>query len=406
MKQGTVITKIIFLMLLLALIVYAVAAAFRTMSKSITTVTAIAYEVGDGFQATGFVVRDEQVLNAPGGISVLLRDEGERVTKGETIAATYADADAQAAQQRIDALEKELAQYEEVLDTAPISAGNNLLDEQIQQGIRSFTAKTVQSELSAEETRSAELKALVLRRYLDDSGRRSMQQQAQSIRTELASLRTRLNGAVTQKTAASAGYFSGAADGYESLLTPKLIMTMSPAEVDALDSAEPAATDGAIGRLIVSPRWYFVCTVPEEKLEGCSVGDRLHVEFAHDFSESLSMRVERISDPADGRQVLVLSCEDYMADATSLRAQSADIALHTYSGIRVPKAAVYFDNEENAAGVYILEGARVRWKHVQIIYEAADYYIVLQDKSNTGNLWAGDDIILTTQELTDGKVIE
>lgn len=406
MRQGTVITKIIFLLLLLALIAYAVAAAVMTMSKSITTVPAIAYEVGDGFQTTGYVVRDEMILTAPSGISVLLRNEGERVAKNETIAATYADTDAQEAQRRIDVIEKELSQYEEVLEDISIAEGNVLLDEQIQQGIQYFAAQTIRGDLSTEQTSSGKLKSLVLRRYLDDTERKNLQEQAHNLSAELAGLRARLNGAVTQISAKKAGYFSGSTDGYENILTPKNIMTMSPEEVDALSTKEPDIVERAIGRLIISPQWYFVCCVPETELAGSSVGDRLQVEFAYDFPTTLSMRIERISEPVDGKQVLVLSCEDYVSDATCLRAQSADIVLHTYSGIRVPKQTLSFNNETSKPGVFILEGARVKWKEVQIIYEAADYYIVAQDKSDTNNLWTGDDIILTKEELKDGKVID
>ena len=55
MKQGAKLTRGIILMMLLALIAYGIAAAFSALEKSTATVTAIAYEVGDGFQSTGFV---------------------------------------------------------------------------------------------------------------------------------------------------------------------------------------------------------------------------------------------------------------------------------------------------------------------------------------------------------------
>ena len=406
MKQGTVLTKSIFLMLLLALIVYAVAAAISAMGKAITTVTAIAYEVGDGFQATGFVVRDEQLLTAPGGISVLLRDEGERVARGETLAASYADTDAQEAQQQIDALEKELAQYESVLETVAIRQGNAALDEQIQQSLVQIASQTAHGNLPNACADAGALKSLVMRRYLDDAGRSAMQAQAQALREELANLRTRLAGAVTQITAERAGYFSGSTDGYEALLTPKSIMTMEPEALEHLSGLAPEPVSGAVGRLIVSPQWYFVCEVPQEKLADCGVGDRLSVEFAGEFSQSLTMQIVRISDPVGQTQVLVLSCEDYMEDATCLRTQTADIVLHTCAGLRIPKLAVHFDNESNTAGVFTLEGARVKWKPIEIIYETTDYYLVRQDKSDTAHLWAGDEVILSTEELTDGKVIE
>ncbi len=405
MKQGAKFTKFIFLMLLLALIVYGVSAAVSSMKKSITTVTAIAYEVGDGFQATGFVVRDEQVLPVGTGISVLLRQEGERVAKGEALAATYADSDAQEAQLRIDALEEELSRYEAVLDTASFDQSNAALDAQIQQELLNFAQQTHRRNLAPAQAVSNELKSLVLRRFLDEDGREAMQLQAQEIRAELASLRTRLAGAVTQTASPDAGYFSGTVDGYEQLLTPQSILTMSPEALTEISAAQPSPTANAIGRLIKSPQWYFVCVVEEAQLASCSVGSRMKVDFAYDFYETLSMTVERISEPSDHKRLLVLSCSDYMADVSSLRSQAADISWQTYTGLRVPKQAIYFDESTQQAGVFILEGAQSTWKSVKILHEVGDYYLVRQDQSDTNNLWPGDEIIITTEKLADGKVV-
>lgn len=405
MKQGATITKFIFLMLLLALIAYGIFAAIASMQGTITTVTAIAYEVGDGFQATGFVVRDEEVLSAPDGISILLRSEGERVAKGEALAATYADTDAQEAQLAIDELEKELKLYEAVLSVASFGQGNAALDSQIQQELLHFTQRTARGDLASANAHSNELKAMVQRRFLDEAGREAMQAQAQEIREELASLRTHLAGAVTQTTADYAGYFSGGADGYEPLLSPQRIMSMSVEEFDAVFTQKPSVPSGAIGRLIRSSQWYFLCPVEQEKLSGCSVGQKVKVDFAYDFYETLTMTVERISDPVEGRQLLLLSCDDYMEDVASLRQQTADVASRVYSGIRIPKQAVSYDNATQQAGVFVLVGAQAVWKNVEIIYETQDYFLVRQDKSDTDHLWPGDELIITTQELSDGKVV-
>ena len=406
MKQGATLTKVIILMLLLALIAYGVAAAFSVLERSTATVTAIAYEVGDGFQATGFVVRDEQVIRAPAGINVLLRSEGERVAKGEALAATFADEGAQEAQMRIDELEQELERIESVLDTLSMNQGNAALDSQLQQELVSLNAQTARSDLNAAAQSANGLKATVLRRFLDDDGRTTMRTQAQSLREELASLRSRLAGAVTQSTAQRAGFFSGTTDGYEGILTAGGVSAISVADYDKYAQMEPEAPEGAIGRLIISPQWYYVCKARQSDLTGCKVGDWLSVEFAFDVYEPLRMRIERISDPQDDQQVLVLSCEDHMEQAARLRNEQADIILHTYQGVRVPKQAIYFDNEAGTAGVYVLVGAIARWKPVEIIYEAQDYFLVRQDNSDTSNLWAGDEIILTRQEIEDGKVVE
>ena len=389
MKQGAKLTRGIILMMLLALIAYGIAAAFSALERTTATVTAIAYEVGDGFQSTGFVARDEQILKAPEGINVLLRAEGERVAKGEALAATFADEDAQEAQMRIDELEQELARIESVLGTLSTSQGNAALDSQLQQELVDFTAQIARRNLVSAGQNANSLKATVLRRFLDEDGRTAMREQAQNL-------------SVAQR----AGFFSGTADGYERILTVQTVSNISVSDYDEITRMKPEAPSGTLGRLITSPQWYYVCEVSRADLSGCKVGDWLSVEFAFDIYEPLRMRIERISDPVDERQILVLSCEDHMEEAARLRTQQADIILHTYSGVRVPKQAIYFDNETGTAGVYVLVGAIARWKSVEIIYEAQDYYLIRQDNSNTSNLWAGDEIILTKQEITDGKVIE
>ena len=404
MKQGATLTKGIIVMLLVALIAYAVAAAFSSLKETTATVTAIAYEVGDGFQATGFVVRDEQVLYAPEGINVLLCGEGERVAKGQPLAATFADAGAQQTQLRIDELEQELERIDAVLASAPDVRSTASLDTRLQETLLRFTAMTARGDLA--DADAGGLKTVVLSRFLDEAGRAELRGESQSMREELAALRASLAGAVTQSAAAQAGFFSGSADGYERLLSRRGVQSMTVRDYDALLQERPEAPARAIGRLITSPEWYYLCQVRQEDLKDLRVGDWLTVEFAFDVYEPLRMKVERLSDALEGRQVLTLSCSDHMELAARLRTQQADVILHTYSGIRVPKQALYYVNDTGESGVYVLEGAVARWKPVEILYEAQEYYLVREDRSSTSKLWAGDEVLLTGQELTDGKVVE
>ena len=404
MKQGATLTKGIIVMMLLALIAYGIAAAVSSLEKTTATAAAIAYEVGDGFQATGFVVRDEQVLYAPEGINVLLCGEGERVAKGQPLAATFADAGAQQTQLRIDELEQELERIDAVLASAPDVRSTASLDTRLQETLLRFTAMTARGDLA--DADAGGLKTVVLSRFLDEAGRAELRGESQSMREELAALRASLAGAVTQSAAAQAGFFSGSADGYERLLSRRGVQSMTVRDYDALLQERPEAPARAIGRLITSPEWYYLCQVRQEDLKDLRVGDWLTVEFAFDVYEPLRMKVERLSDALEGRQVLTLSCSDHMELAARLRTQQADVILHTYSGIRVPKQALYYVNDTGESGVYVLEGAVARWKPVEILYEAQEYYLVREDRSSTSKLWAGDEVLLTGQELTDGKVVE
>ena len=53
-----------------------------------------------------------------------------------------------------------------------------------------------------------------------------------------------------------------------------------------------------------------------------------------------------------------------------------------------------------------MESARADWKEVEIIYEYGNDYLVRWDDSDTDNLWPKDEVILTAEDISDGKVME
>ena len=144
--------------------------------------------------------------------------------------------------------------------------------------------------------------------------------------------------------------------------------------------------------------------VPSTNAAGLEAGDRIDVNFAHDFYSTVRMKVERVSPSEEERCILVLSSESYIQNAVSARTETADLIFADRSGLRVPKTAIYV-NDEGKSGVYVLEGAEAAWKSIEILYDDGDCFIVTLDKSSTKNLWPEDEIILTTGEIFNGKVM-
>ena len=165
------------------------------------------------------------------------------------------------------------------------------------------------------------------------------------------------------------------------------------------------APQGAIGKLVTSSDWYYAAAVESDQIADLQKGDRVQASFAAGFQDELEMTVWRISDEADGKRLLSLRCTDDISDATSLRVQSADIVARSHKGLRVPKQAVYYSDDTGSAGVYVLSGTNAVWKNIEILYDIGESYIVTEDKRSIDNLWPGDEIILTSQTLFDGKVV-
>ena len=124
-----------------------------------------------------------------------------------------------------------------------------------------------------------------------------------------------------------------------------------------------------------------------------------------DGSRELEMTVTR-AVKGEEQGLLVLTSRDRLDWVSAGRRMEADLIFRSYSGLRVPKEAVCYDNEKGVAGVYVLVGGKARWKTVELLYDLGDAYIARLDQSSTSNLWPQDEILLETQGLYDGKVVE
>ena len=405
MKQGTYFTKIIFVIVLVALVAYAVFTLLSSLRTSVTTTTALSYEAGEGFSTTGFVVRDEVPIYANSEINVINRSEGEKVSKGSVIATTYADSGAQELQEQITQLEEQITQLQYVYDASDTQMDTQAQDDEILSQLVQCAVYTTRGSLTALDSAATTLKSQILRRYLDADQTAALGTQISALESQLSQLKSQVAVGTSSVVAETSGYFSGTVDGYESLLTSEVLDKMTVADYESLRSQNITPPASAIGKLVTSSTWYYVTVADSEQVAGYDTGDELSVTFAFDFYEDLQMRVWRLSDEVDGKRLLVLSCNDYLWDITNLRTQSADLIAHSHSGLRVPKQAIYYDEESGGAGVYVLEGTNAVWKNVEILFELDESYIVKEDKSSINNLWPGDEIIVTTQELFDGKVV-
>lgn len=402
MKQGKHYTTIILWILLTAIVAYLGYSVIHSLYDPLTTVTAVEYEAGHGYYATGLVVREESLIQSSSAITVRTRAEGEHVAAGASVATGYLTDGAQQRQSRIAALRAQLQQLGYAYQYSSNAADQAALDNEIKSSLAAMSRYLCRRDMNSVEDLSPELKGLVLRRSSDDTSPESLQLQIDALQQELDSLLSQAENDTKAVRVSAAGYFSAVADGYENVLTPELLDTLSAREYQSLQP-EPVPS-GVIGKLIHGDTWYYVTAVPADEARDVESGDTVQVTFARDFYEKIDMRVERVGDNEAGVRLLVLSCDRYLQNITLLREQSADIVFASHPGLRVPKDAVRVD-ESGQPGVYVLESAVARWKPISILYDNGESYVVALDKSKTSNLWPGDEVIVHAKNLYDGKVV-
>ena len=401
MKQGKSYFTVILWILLAAIAAYFGYNVVSSLYAPLMTATVTPYEAGAGYYASGFVVREEELLYSQYGTTVLNCAEGAHVAANDTVATGYRSEDAKTRQTRIDELSGQIEQLQYAWSAVSSVYDQAALDADIAGDLAQLSRYLALRDMNSVSDLSPELKGLILRRTGSDSDSGSLQARISTLQAELETLEAQSAGDTSAILAGKAGTFSAAVDGYESVLTPERLMEMTVAE---FESVQPDETDAnAIGRLVTSATWYYACVVPASELSGVEEGDRATLTFARDYYQPVTMRVARLGGTEAGSRLLVLSSDRALQNVTLLRQQSAEIVFTSYSGLRVPKSAVRVENGQT--GVYILEGTLAKWKPITILHDTGESYVVTLDTSSTNNLWPGDELIINAKNLYDGKVV-
>ncbi len=409
MKSSSITTKLIMLLLALTVLVYFGVQAWRYFTSPALTVSVYTYRAEQALTLRGFVVRDETVVDCSEPLIELTRSEGERVAKGRRVATVYQNGDALAAQQRADALEAQLEQLRYAQTAASDAEAALRLDSEIARGIVSLRAHLAGGRYDSAGASSSTLKALVLRREYAYRGTSDLTDRIAALESELASARAAAGGSAYAVTAPFAGTYSAVADGYESVLTPAVLETITPAEFARV---VPEPVSSTVGRMIRGETWYYAASVPAAEIQPLTEGQQLELAISG-VDMPLPVTVARISGEENGRRLLVLRGDVYLSAVSMLREQSAELILESLNGLRVPKNAMRIAGD-GQTGVYCRIGRQAWFKPVRLLYQAEDYCLVVPDEIDAVRdsdyifytLRAGDEVIISAQELYNGKVLE
>ena len=262
MKQGAILNKIVISLFFLAILGYFTGAAWKGLRDPYPTVQAYTYSVDDTLEATGYLVREEQVLAGAGGIVRLLPSEGEKVAAGASVALLYADEEALERSQRLETLEIEAAQLTSAItaagETGQGDAGRRVVDAMVD-----LHASVKGGDFTRLESQVSTFKSAIYqqsRRYGDVG---DLTAALSTVQTEIADLRAQTAQSMGRVTVTESGIFSGQVDGYEAVLTPDRLDRMTPSDIDALEGQALPVGENQLCRLITDAVWYFIFPLGE-----------------------------------------------------------------------------------------------------------------------------------------------
>ena len=409
MKQGTVITKIIMLIFLAAVLAYLGYSVFGAVYDPLTTTAAVSCTAGESYNAELWLVREEMPVLSEAYITSLSLPDGAKVSAGGEVAQGYRSEDAYERQQELLELESRLDQlqttYEEgeqlKLDPDTVS----VLEERIDSGVLALGQSNAAGDLRAASDQATSLRTLILRRSASDVDQSLLQGNIEELKDEIEALKREVNLGSGYITVDYAGWFSGTCDGFEQLLTPEVLLRSGVTAFENLISTETEAPRGAVGRLVTDATWYAAMLVSADFADQFDSQSTVQLDLDGSLTDLITMQVQSVSPVVEGQCLVVLSCGSSLQEIIHLRTVQAGVVLRLYKGIRVPKEAIRL-GESGEAGVYVVEGAKARFKPVTLLYDNGESYVVAEDRSTTDNLWVGDEIIVSARNLYDGKVVK
>ena len=419
MKESTLATKVMIAILCLGVAVYLAVYFVQGWEEPLVTARAYTYTQDVGMEARGILVREETILPDAGGSYVdQILAEGEKAAAGQAAALLYTDPAALTTRQAIRTLSAEIEQLQYALSSGTQATDASRLDGQVLSSITALRSLTAKGDLTALEDYALSLRTMVFKRdyaYGDTNAAGQLGQLIQSKQAELVQLNASLNQVASVVYTPAAGVFSGTVDGWEGLLTPDKLEGLTAAGLEALLAQSPAPAAGPVGKLITGSTWYFAALL-EGTDTGLKSGRTYTLTFSGDYYGQIPMELDRVS--LEGEQTLaIFSCRSHLADTTLLRAQTVDVVIHHLEGIRVPRKALRVSTEDvkgedgsvsqvNRYYVYTVVSSQAEQQEVEVLYSSDTYYLVRPvDQTSAGRLRAGDEIILNSSGVYDGKVV-
>lgn len=407
MKHDSILTKLIFGLFLLVIVCYIGFAGMKNLTSPYQFVPVYNDVVEEKLTVNSWVFRHEVRLPSAEGLISYRLDEGEKASAGQLAAISYQSQEALKVQQEIRDTLSETNQL--IFATAPDSPNGKTLDTQILNSIINLQVSASRGDYSQLSTLAETQKELVLRReYLNSEATAAeMGLTTLSLQQALTRLQAANNQGAQNIMTPASGVFSSYVDGFETVFTPESLQDITPEKFKTLIASTPQPDDNSVGKLATRSEWYLAMLVSEGQISPFETQSSLLVRTAS-MAEAIPMTVEQIGYVQNGEAVVVLASKSNLSETINLREQSAEAIFRSEQGIRVPKQALRVQESTGESGVYAVIGYQAKFRPVKVVAEDQDDYIVqpnLSGVSDTRVLRSGDEVIVSSQELYDKKVV-
>lgn len=407
--DSRILSRIIVILVIIVTAFYMTVNMFTSFWKDkITTEYLESYVYSDFAEVYGIVLRDESLVIADDDYKNILYkvSDGDRVAKSTVIASCSKAAISSEDNAKLKLLERRIDQIEESTKST-VSLDLPSIEENILLDINELLFAMESRNISDALDYSDSLHVSFNRKNIKLNGTDYYLSALSDYESQKEDLLASYNTQEHLMLSSYAGYFNTEYDGYE-YLAPDDYREFTVNSYNELIAAEPKDIPARyIGKIELSPSWYYYCLADTASVSGLYVGQKLTLEFEFDHigTKSITFYVSYVSRSVDGKTALRLRSDTISNDIFSLRKSDARIIISNYSGYRVPTDALRVVDGKD--GIYVLSARRVVFKPVNILYTTDEFAIVTSGSTVGSRMLAEKDaVIIGGKELYDGKIVE
>ncbi len=368
----------------------------------------------------GYIFRDDEALSSDADVVYYAAGDGEKVGVGQVYAEVFTSTglskdDMAEREKALSDLSDRIALLEGGIDDGNTVSDLGGVKDSILQSYYAYIDSILGGNIAyADKTGDELLSSLV--DYSAITGGEATKNKLSALNAERDQLLSSIPGSRKTLVSEKSFNFFHTADGYENIFHTSKLEGLTREGLDALIASEQDSTDGVIGKMTYTSKWYLAIPIDEAGYETFKnqVGTTLNVGFLDTDDLTLDMLLESIyADEENPDKAYMLLSSHSLAHIVSLdRVQSVRILLDECTGYRIPEEALH--NVSGQDGVYILVGNIIEFRRVSVIGRGEGYYIVntyevdlLENSSSEIPYLNINDMIVTSgNDLYDGKQLD
>ncbi len=389
-------------------IIYVICQMFRFGGSDYTIQTVYEQTVNETIPVEGIIFREEEVIPV-GGNGIISCDYavGEKVSTNVQLGSVYQNQAAIDEQRQLQNVEQTLETLQKIQqngDASEIIKPEVLNNSISEYGERLISLRDTETLTKLSDIRTGLTETYAKRDLLMDSDV-DYTETIQNLTNQRDSLKAGLGGASQAFYSTAAGYFVDHVDGQEQSLTEDYMQSMTAKQIsDFVQSYEGYQADSTSVKIVKDHNWYYAVTVSEDQVKSLKAGNKATLQFPSQ-NESISVAVQSVDfDETSGLYKVVFLGDTINDFLLSTRVLSAEVLVNSYKGLKVPKEAIRFQDDE--MGVYIQTMNKVYFRKLDVLYETDDFVVSKTYYGNTdGYLELYDDIIVRGKGLYDQKPV-